>query len=74
MNYRMIQREVETLGKDLIDLSSRVLPAGTEKPKELQGVHAAVPILALPDLTDELQCIHTRLTALLQYVGNNKGG
>lgn len=71
MNYKMVQREAETLGKDLLEFSSRV-PARTDEPKKEGEIQMPVQVLALPDLTDELQCIHTRLTALLRYAENNR--
>ena len=68
MSYYMIQRELESLGQDLIEMADNVVPQWLGDPPADKSLGAPVAIKPLPELLNELQYVQARLAALLGYV------
>ena len=63
MNYKLVRREIKTLGEDLTELGETII-LESEDPSP-QASHTVTPV---PVVLAELTCVQHRLSALLNYI------
>lgn len=66
MNYDLVQREAETLSKDLSGLAQRIIQPPVEPQR--QGLTMGHRIMPAPEVLSELGYIHGKLTHLIEYL------